>query len=429
MSERSLPSIAGEHIIRLEAPALPFVRPEEISLPSPPRVLFVRAIERSFPNHQTSGTRLVLTQSTYLVQKWIDVLGGGGRIIAAGDRIVLEQVAPEVFQARGPWADFEIVENNATAEDAEDATTDVTEDTTEVREVLRHGQANDFSAPSGEPSVSPVVKVLARAYNSPSPDERLQLCRDATIAAPDSAIAALALASACRELQDMTGARDALEEAARLAPAWEAVHYEFGKFWLGHDDMERARASFQRACDLMPTFSAAFSNLGAILGELDQPEAALEAFAHALAHDPNGFTILNNIGVGNRELGYLDESEAAFLRVIALAPDFVFGHYNLGHTLFLRGRFREALAAYEEGQRLDLEKNRRQGCRLAVVRFANGDRAGADRDLWHFANQASGDEREDLLLEAYEIVRALLVERPDLDPAETFLEQIGREIA
>jgi tetratricopeptide (TPR) repeat protein len=408
----NVPGVLPEHTLRLDAVTLPFLRPEEISLPAPPRVLFVQAIERSFPNYQTSGTRLVLTQSTYLVQKWIDVLGGGGRIIATADRIVLEQVAPEALQARGPWVVFSV------AEGARDATTEVTEAPTEVT-----GSVSSVGS-----SVPSVVKLLSRAYNSPSPDERLQLCRDATIAAPDSAVAALALASACRELQDLTGARDALEEAARLAPAWEAVHYEFGKFWLGYDDMERARTSFERACDLMPTFSAAFSNLGAILGELDQPEAALEAFTHALAHDPNGYTILNNIGVGNRELGRLDESEAAFRRVIAIAPDFVFGHYNLGHTLFLRGRFREALAAYEEGQRLDLEKNRRQGCRLAVVRFANGDRAGADRDLWHFANQAPADEREDLLLEAYEIVRALLVQRPDLDPAETFLEQIGREI-
>ncbi len=68
-------------------------------------------------------------------------------------------------------------------------------------------------------------------------------------------------------------------------------------------------------------------------------------------------------------------------------------------------RYADALAAYEEGQRRDPQQNRRQGCRLAVVRFATGDVEGAGRDLWRFADAAPPDERDDLLLEAYEIVR------------------------
>src|SRR5439155_13862575 len=187
-------------------------------------------------------------------------------------------------------------------------------------------------------------------------------------------------------------------------------------------------AAFQRACDLMPTFSAAFSNLGATLGELEEPAAALAAFDRALAHDPDGFTILNNIAVVSRELGRLEQSEAALRRVIALAPDFVFGHYNLGHTLFLSGRYREALAAYEEGQRRDPKKNRRQGCRLALVRFANHDIAGAERDLERFAGQAPSEERAALLLEAYEIAAALVTAHPELDADRAFLEHVRRQI-
>ena len=181
----------------------------------------------------------------------------------------------------------------------------------------------------------------------------------------------------------------------------------------------------------MPTFSAAFSNLGATLGELDDPARALAAFEQALAHDPRSFTILNNVGVVNRELGRLDVSEAAFRQVVAIAPEFVFGHYNLGHTLFLAGKYGEALAAYEEGQRRDPDKNRRQGCRLAVMRLANGDVAGAERDLYRFADAAPADEREDLLLEAYEIAQALVANDPAraADTAQRqFLDRLGSQI-
>jgi tetratricopeptide (TPR) repeat protein len=321
-----------------------------------------------------------VTQSTYIIQKWIDVLGPGDRIVATADRTVLTQNAPEAFAKRGPWRLFRLVEIS---------TTDVTEDTERTPIAI--------STPTDTSSVSSVVRLLE-------------------------------IASASRDRNDFEGARSALEEAVALAPDWEAVHYEWGKFWLACDDMERARDGFQRATELMPTFSAAFSNLGATLGELDQPEAAVAAFARALEHDPESFTILNNIGVVNRELGRLDESERSLIRVTELAPTFVFGHYNLGHTRFLRGDYAGALKAYEEGQRRDPEKNRRQGCRLAMVRFALEDVAGAERDLWRFADQAPPDEREDLLLEAYEIAQALIRAHPELMSNRRLVDRIAAEL-
>jgi len=250
----------------------------------------------------------------------------------------------------------------------------------------------------------------------------------ASASSVSSVVELLSEATACRARGDIAGARKALDQALQLAPDWEAAYYESGKFWLASDDMERARDGFQRATELMPTFSAAFSNLGATLGELDQPEAAVEAFARALEHDPESFTILNNIGVLNRELGRLDESERSLIRVTELAPTFVFGHYNLGHTRFLRGDYAGALKAYEEGQRRDPDKNRRQGCRLAMVRFALEDVDGAERDLWRFADQAAPDEREDLLLEAYEIAQALIRAHPELMSKRRFVDRIAAEL-
>jgi tetratricopeptide (TPR) repeat protein len=337
-------------------------------------------LEQAFVFDESSNLRLILTQSTYIMQKWIDVLAPNDRMVVTADSDRLSQNAPEAAAKRGAWRLFEIVDVSATtvAEGAEPSDLVVT------------------GKPIA-PSASSVVKLLEQA-------------------------------SAARNRGDYGGARSALEEAAALLPDWEAVHYEAGKFWLACDDMERARDSFQRAADLMPTFSAALSNLGATLGELDQPEAAIAAFAKALEHDPESFTILNNIGVVNREIGRLDESEHALTRVIEVAPAFIFGHYNLGHTRFLRGDYAGALKAYEEGQRLDPDKNRRQGCRLALVRFALGDLDGAERDLWKFADQAPPDEREDLLLEAYEIAQALLRAHPELSPTHRFVNRIAAEL-
>jgi tetratricopeptide (TPR) repeat protein len=378
-------------------------------------------LERAFPNNQTGGTRFVLTQSTYVMQALVDSLTPAVRVIATADRVALERNAPEAFERRGPWRLFDI-EQISTADRNVTTKSFTTEDTVDVCTV--------FALPScvpSVPSVPSVVELLGRAFESADAAVRLALCREAVSRDAESALAWLALASAARESNDVSSARAALDRAAALAPAWAAVHYEDGKLWLGSDDMSRARDGFQRAADLMPTFAAAFSNLGATLGELDEPEAALAAFAQALTHDPHGFQIVNNIGVTTRELRRLDESEAAFRRVIELAPMFVFGYYNLGHTLFLAGRYAEALAAYEEGQRRDPDKNVRQGCRLAMMRLAIGDVAGAERDLWLFANRAPAAEREDLLLEAYEIGGALLNAHPNPE-AGRLIDQIAASI-
>jgi tetratricopeptide (TPR) repeat protein len=394
-----------------DAATLPFTLVSAISLPAPPRAVVIDELQFAFPDRQSGGTRLVLTQSLYLLQKWVDLLDEDDRIITTADRAALEQCAPEAFQGRGPWQYFSLVN------------TEDTKDTKDERENQPLVSSVSFVLNQ------PIPELLARAFASSDPADRLRLCRDAVALDPGCEVASLALASAWRESGDGARAREALDRAASRAPEWEAVFYESGKLSLVYDDLPRARDAFQRAAALMPSFSAAFSNLGATLGELGEPAAALAAFRQALAHDPLSFTILNNIGVVSRELGRLDESEAAFRRVIAINPQFVFGHYNLGHTLFLAGRYRDALDAYEEGQRRDPQQNRRQGCRLAVVRFAIGDAAGAERDLWRCADGAPPDEREDLLLEAYEIAHALLTQHPALDAQRPFLERIGAELA
>ena len=350
----------------------------------------------------------MLTQSTYTLQKWIDLLGPDDRIVATANRSELEGAAPEAFGRRGPWRLFQLHELPGTG---------VAIPTAEGTEQHSEWQTE----------LSTVEHRLARACRV-SAHERVATLQKIVADDSLSPVARLALAAELRERQDYIAARLQLNAALSLAPNWEAAHYEDGKYWLACDDIVRASVAFQRAADLMPSFSTAFSNLGATLGELDQPEAAVAALHRALEHDPDSHTVLNNIGVVNRELGRLEESERALTRVTELAPDFVFGHYNLGHTRFLRGDYRGALCAYEEGQRRDPEKNRRQGCRLALVRFAAGDVAAAERDLWRFADQAPPEEREELLLEAYEIACAVQRAHPNLVGEQRFISRITAEL-
>ncbi|HXI28123.1 MAG TPA: hypothetical protein VNG89_06870, partial [Vicinamibacterales bacterium] len=124
----------------------------------------------------------------------------------------------------------------------------------------------------------------------------------------------------------------------------------------------------------------------------------------------------------------LDDSETALRRVVAIDPAFVFGYYNLGHTLFLAGHYADAVAAYEDGAGRDPQKSPRQICRLAMARFASGDLAGAERELWPAVNRAAPADREDLLLEACEIAHALVAARPELAAHRAFADRLAAEI-
>jgi tetratricopeptide (TPR) repeat protein len=370
--------------------AWPFSRAVVPNVPSDDAIV-VRAprLHDAFPAGQTAGTRLVLTQSSYQLQRWIDWLDAhhNAAFVGDADAHVLRRVASEAFQRRGPWHRVELV------------------DLADVADV----------APEPNPSrANTDDDLLQRAFTTEDPGERLALCRRALAEGRDDAVAWLAVGSAYMEVQDLDACKAAIDRAIALAPDWEAAHYEQGKLFLRFDDLEAASRAFAEAGRLMPSLSAAFGNLGATLGELDRPNEALQAFQQALKYDPNGYTVVNNIGVVSRELGRLAESEAAFRKVVAAAPEFVFGHYNLGHTLFLQGRYQAALSAYVEGQRRDPEKNPRQACRLAVVRLAAGDTDGSLRDLQRVAATTAGDQRREIFTEAQEILWALLTDQPAL---------------
>ena len=143
---------------------------------------------------------------------------------------------------------------------------------------------------------------------------------------------------------------------------------------------------------------------------------------------PENPTLLSNVGVVRRELGQLTASEEALRRSTALAPGFVFGHYNLGHTLFLSGRFQESLEAYLEGQRRDPEREPAAG-------LPPGDgpvrgRRPRGRGPGPVARGRCGapEEREDLLLEAYEIAKAVLDAAPAPGPRQVFLDRLAAAI-
>ena len=283
---------------------------------------------------------------------------------------------------------------------------------------------DEGTGPSGEHGVT---HPLAVAFRLDDASERLARCVE-FLKHGRTAAALVATASVCVEVNDLESAARDLDEAIAQAPGWAAAHYERGKVWLRADDMGKAAESFQRAAELLPGFAPAWANLGGTLGELDRPAEALQAFERALALDPLSPQALNNVGVVRRELGRLAESEAAFRQVIQLTPGMAFGHDNLGHTLFLQGRFQAALAAYTEGQARDAEKNPVQASRLALCKVAAGDATGALRELQRATAGLPREYRQQLLADTSAILWALVTQHPELQQWQPVHEWLTKEL-
>lgn len=294
----------------------------------------------------------------------------------------------------------------------------------EWKRALEHRDASLLLMAGADTAIS---HPLAIAFRLDDPTERLAKCVE-FLKSGRMPAALVATASVCMEVNDFDSAARDLDEAIDAAPDWAAAHFERGKLWLRADDMVKASESFQVAANLLPGFISSWANLGAALGELDRPQEALAAFERALAIDPSNPQALNNVGVVRRELGRLTESEAAFRQVIQLTPGMAFGHYNLGHTLFLQGRFQGALSAYAEGQARDPDRNPVQASRLALCKVATGDSAGALRELQRATTGLPRAYRQQLLRDTSAILWALVTQHADVQGWQGVHEWLAKEL-
>jgi len=241
----------------------PLVRDPRPAL-AEPAALLVEGVEAAFPDHQSGGNRLVLTQSSYQMQRLVDRLDEHGcLLVVTADAAALERKAPEALRGRGPWRRFERIDLGETAPEA-------------------------LSPVRPEPK-NELEGLLRLAFSSDDPTLRWDACRRAAALDARSPVVKLCFASAAMEVDRTDAAKDALEQAAKAAPEWEAVHYERGKLFLRTDEMEQAERAFARAVECMPSFVSALANWGGDArraGPRGRGRPRLRARARARSREP-----------------------------------------------------------------------------------------------------------------------------------------------
>lgn len=111
-------------------------------------------------------------------------------------------------------------------------------------------------------------------------------------------------------------------EAVRLNPSYALAHYNFGNFYLRHDDLTAAEAEYREAVRLNPHLAVAESNLGTVLARTGREDEALAVLWRAVADDPDQADAWCNLGILLAKQGRSADAEEALGRALRLRPDF-----------------------------------------------------------------------------------------------------------
>jgi len=108
-------------------------------------------------------------------------------------------------------------------------------------------------------------------------------------------------------------------------------------------DFDRARDYLELALELDPNFSMAHWAYAEYLAVADPP-AALESALRALSLDPLSLPIMNLVAFNYFTQGMYQQAIQVDEEMLAMNPNFVTAHWNLGIIKMSQGRFNEAIA-------------------------------------------------------------------------------------
>jgi TolB-like protein/class 3 adenylate cyclase/Tfp pilus assembly protein PilF len=172
-------------------------------------------------------------------------------------------------------------------------------------------------------------------------------------------------------------AREAAQNALRLAPDLAEAHVELGMILELHDwNWAAADASFRRALELAPGNAEALRAAAGLERILGRHDHALELIRKAVALDPLAARLQRQAGLVYVAAGRLDEAASSFQLALDLSPNAGLSHAFLALTRIMQGRGEEALPIARTEPH-DVFRN----MALAMIHHAHGRTADSDAAL------------------------------------------------
>jgi Flp pilus assembly protein TadD len=157
---------------------------------------------------------------------------------------------------------------------------------------------------------------------------------------------------------DYARAAEKYEEAVRLEPGSEDLHYNLGIALARLGRTEDARQHYQKALEIFPEYGEAHNNLGNLLMSQNKLDEAIEHFREAIKINPNDASFHNNLGTALGRQGKAAEAVAEFREATKLKPGYLDARINLGNACLASGLVEEAIMQFEEALRLQPDSQR-----------------------------------------------------------------------
>ncbi len=208
------------------------------------------------------------------------------------------------------------------------------------------------SSPKGEPPAGPPTTLRAAAESNLAGGLPLESAAgssnlDAVTAGRQKSGEATALATRANTLLasgDPKGAVRLLEEALRLTPADEDLHYNLGIAYGRSGNITNAEHHYREALRLLPDYPEVHNNLGNLLLHAGRLGEAEEQFAEAIKLMPELSTAHNNLGIVRQSQNRMPEAITCFRKAVQYNTNYWQAHFNLALASLSQG-------ATDEGRR------------------------------------------------------------------------------
>jgi tetratricopeptide (TPR) repeat protein len=188
-----------------------------------------------------------------------------------------------------------------------------------------------------------LLQVLARLQRW---SEALEICNQFVHQYP-TVHAYLCLGNLHEQMGNLAAAETVFQEALRLSPHLPIAHFRYASVLRSLERHDETEAAFRRLVAVSPADPWADYNLGLVLREqacrfsdVIRLQEAQTFLRRAIALKPDLIQAHNNLGNIWQDLGKLQEAESSFRQAIALKADYADACTNLGALRLLLGDFK-----------------------------------------------------------------------------------------
>jgi len=182
---------------------------------------------------------------------------------------------------------------------------------------------------------------------------------------------------------------EAYQKAVYLRPEWDVPWFNIGVALATQGKHDEALASYRHSIGLVDGAVKRYNLANSLVAEGRLDEAVAE-YRAALALDPDYVDAHNNLGATLKDMERLDEAEACLAAAVSRAPDSPDLHWNLALTQLMKGDWANGWREYEWRWRMPTFTPFRRD--FACPEWQGGDVAG--KTVLVSAEQGFGDAIE-----------------------------------